>query len=67
MNFIQQGFKGRIEWWWYVLTLMVVFLFWQIIGVIPISLVAYKKAGNLDAFLNASADGFASLGINANF
>ncbi len=66
MNFLQQGYKGRTEWYWYLITLIIVFVFWQIIGVIPLSIVAYLKAGSMDAFMKAGNDAFASLGINSN-
>lgn len=67
MNFIQQAFKGNKEWYWYLITIAVVFVFWQIIGVIPLAIVAFLKTGNLADFQNASLDGFASIGIDSNF
>ena len=66
MNFIQQAFKGNKEWYWYLLTMAVVFVFWQILGVIPLGIVAFLKTGNMVDFQNAAADGFASIGIESN-
>ncbi len=66
MNFIQRGFKGRIEWYWYLLTLFFVFVFWQIIGVLPLGFVAFLKAGSINEFQRAAEDAFISLGINSN-
>jgi len=67
MNFIQQAFKGNKEWYWYLITMAVVFVFWQILGVIPLATVAFLKTGNLADFQTASLDGFASIGIDSNF
>lgn len=66
MNFIQQAYKGNKEWYWYLVTIAVIFVFWQIIGVIPIATVAFLKLGNFAEFQEASLDGFASIGINSN-
>ena len=67
MDFIQQAYKGNTEWYWYLVTLVVVFIFWQIIGVAPLSLVAFSHLdGNLNEFMKAASDGFASIGINSN-
>jgi len=66
MNFIQQAYKGRIEWYWYLITLAIVFIFWQFIGVIPLSIAAYLKVGSLDKFREATSDVFASVGLNSN-
>jgi len=66
MDFIQRGFIGRIEWYWYVITLVLVFIFWQIIGVLPLGLVAYFEAGGFNEFQRAAEDAFMSLGINSN-
>jgi membrane protease YdiL (CAAX protease family) len=67
MNFIQQAFKGNKEWYWYLITISVVFVFWQILGVIPLAIVAFLKTGNLADFERASLDAFASIGIESNF
>lgn len=66
MNFIQRGYKGNIEWYWFVITLFLVFVFWQIIGVIPLFLVAFFKAGNLSEFRASALEMFTDLGIDSN-
>lgn len=66
MDFIQQGFKGRTEWYWYVLTIFVVFIFWQIIGVIPLTVAAFSKVENFNQFIEAAGDAFATVGLNSN-
>lgn len=66
MNFIQQAYKGRNDWWRYLVTLLLIFFGWQIIGILPISLVAILHSSNINEFQRAAADGFMGLGINAN-
>jgi hypothetical protein len=66
MDFIKEGFKGRIEWYWYLITLGIVFFFWQIIGIIPLVAVASVKAGSVDKFVESAKDQFMSLGIDSN-
>ena len=66
MDFIQQGFKGRTEWYWYVITIFVVFIFWQIIGVIPLTVAVLSKVENFNQFVEAANDAFATVGLNSN-
>ncbi len=66
MNFIQRGYIGRIEWYWYLITLVLVFVFWQILGVIPLAVVAFLEAGSINEFQIAAKDAFISLGIDSN-
>ena len=56
MNFIQQAYKGRTEWYWYLITFFIIFIFWQFIGVIPLSVAAFLKAGSMDKFMEAAKD-----------
>ena len=66
MNYIQQAYKGKNDWWRYLLMVLLIFFGWQIIGILPISIVAVLHATDLNAFQNAAADSFMGLGINAN-
>ena len=66
MDFIKEGYKGRIEWYWYLLTLFLVFVFWQLIGIMPLLITAYLKVGNMKDFMNAANTMFTSLDINSN-
>jgi membrane protease YdiL (CAAX protease family) len=36
MNYIQQAYKGPHEWWRYLVGAFMIFIFWQIIGMIPL-------------------------------
>lgn len=66
MNFIQQAYKGRTEWYWYLITLFIISIFWQFIGVIPLSVAAFLKVGSMDKFMEAAKDAFATVGLNSN-
>ena len=66
MDFIQQGYKGESKWYWYLFTLFIVFIFWQVIGIIPISVMAFLKLGDLDKFIMSANDAFASAGLDSN-
>ncbi|WP_405607574.1 CPBP family intramembrane glutamic endopeptidase [Polaribacter sp. Asnod1-A03] len=66
MNFIQQAYKGRNEWYHWVLTIMLVFVGWQFIGVIPLTVSAYMQAENTATLIKAAEDSFMSLGIDKN-
>ena len=66
MNFIQQTYKGKNNWWRYLLMILFVFFGWQIIGIIPLAVVAITHSGNMIEFELAAADNFMNLGINSN-
>ena len=55
MKFIQQAYKGNNEWIAYLGTLMLLFFGWQIVGIIPISLVAYIYAGDAETFMMSAS------------
>ena len=66
MDFIQQGYKGETRWYWYLITLFIVFIFWQVIGIIPITVMAFLKLGDFDKFMMSANDAFASAGLDSN-
>ena len=66
MKFIQQAYKGNNEWWAYIVTLILVFFGWQLIGVTPLIVTALKYADGMDEFMAAANDNFTSLGIDSN-
>jgi len=66
MNFIQLGFKGRNEWWRYVLTIILIFIGVQF-AAIPLSIAAYVKLDyNWTDFLSGAEDSFMSIGMDNN-
>lgn len=64
MNYIQQVYKGNNEWYHWVLTILLVFIFWQFIGVIPLLMGAFSHTNNTAEFLEAAQDSFMSLDMN---
>ena len=66
MNFIEQAYTGKNDWWRYILTIVIVFLGWQLIGVIPLFVVALNKAQGIDDLVVSSQNAFADLGIDSN-
>ncbi len=66
MNFIQQAYKGKNDWWRYGLTFIFIIIGWQIIGVIPLIIVALSKVENFEELIKASEDTFMTIGISSN-
>jgi membrane protease YdiL (CAAX protease family) len=66
MDFIQQAFKGKNEWWRYLVGFLIIFIFWQIIGAIPFLVTAVLHSSDLMEFQSSAASSFSTLGINKN-
>tara|TARA_B110000902_G_scaffold78708_1_gene93686 strand:+ start:2247 stop:3224 length:978 start_codon:yes stop_codon:yes gene_type:complete len=66
MNYIQQAFKGEKEWYHWLFTIILVFSGWQIVGAIPLLLVALVYSESMAAFAHAAADNFMTLGMDKN-
>lgn len=64
--FIQQAFKAKHEWWRYLIGLMLIFIGWQVIGVIPLVSFAFLEAGDVATFIAAAKDNFMGMGMNLN-
>ena len=65
-KYIQQAYKGINEWWSYLLGLFLIFVGWQVFGIIPLVAVAIAKAGDVSKLAKASENAFSGLGINSN-
>lgn len=55
MNYIQQAYKGKVELWLYLVGVLLIFCFWQILGVLPFMAALMKKFAaddNLDGLFN---------------
>jgi len=61
--YIEQAFKFKHDGWRYLIGIFIIFIIgWQFIGVIPLSIVSFLKAGgNLQEIMDASETAFASL------
>ncbi|MGB1042518.1 MAG: lysostaphin resistance A-like protein [Tenacibaculum sp.] len=66
MNFIQQAYKGKNDWFLYLIGIFLILFFWQFIGVIPLAITAVMYAENMTEFTRAAGDNFMSLGIDKN-
>ena len=66
MNYIQQAYKGKNEWYHYLATIFVVFFGWQIIGAIPLFVAAAMHSENINHFRKAAEDSFMKIGIDKN-
>lgn len=66
MNFIQQAYKGANNWGTYVGSFVLFFIGWQIIGMLPLIIVAFYYAGSLENFAEAGKDNFMNIGIDSN-
>ena len=66
MNYIQQAYKGNNEWFHWVFTILVVFIGWQVIGVLPLFALAVMNSANMAEFTKAAEDNFMTLGIDKN-
>ncbi len=66
MGFIETAYKGKNDWWMYVLGIVFVFIGTQF-GSIPLRLVAFWQAGgDMAVYIEAANDNFMKMGINAN-
>ena len=66
MNYIEQAYKGKNEWWRYLLSIITIFLGWQFLGVIPLFIAAYNESDDLGELIKSSENAFGDLGINSN-
>lgn len=66
MNFIQQAYKGRNEWWKYLVTFLIVIFGWQLIGSIPLLVAAVMHSKDTAEFTKAAENAFMGLGINSS-
>lgn len=66
MGYIEQAYKGKNDWWRYVVTIMMVLIGWQFIGIIPLFIVAFNESNDFAELMASSANAFADLGINSN-
>ena len=66
MNFLQQVYKGKNDWYLYITSIIVVFIGWQVIGIIPLLVGAVLHSADTTEFLKAAENGFLGLGIDKN-
>ncbi|WP_442267087.1 lysostaphin resistance A-like protein [Tenacibaculum sp. ZS6-P6] len=66
MNYIQQAFKGRNEWYLYLISIFLVLFGWQIIGGIPLLISAAIFSDDMGDFAKAAENNFLGIGIDSN-
>lgn len=66
MSFIQTGYKGKNDWWMYVVMFFII-LITSMIGQVPLTVVAFMKAdGDAAKFTESAKNNFTDLGIDSN-
>jgi membrane protease YdiL (CAAX protease family) len=66
MNFIQQAYRGKNDWYHWLFTIIVVFFGWQVLGVIPLVMSAAAKSKDLNQFSKFAEDSFMTAGLDKN-
>ena len=66
MNYIKQAYKGNNEWYHWVFTIVLIFIGWQFIGVLPLLGIAFMYSDNRTEFEAAIQNNFMTLGIDKN-
>ncbi len=64
--YIEEAFKVKHDWWRYIIGLLFAFIGWQMIGLIPLIMVAFSKSDGIQHFIEAAENSFSDLGINPN-
>tara|TARA_Y100000034_G_scaffold84474_1_gene101277 strand:- start:160353 stop:161303 length:951 start_codon:yes stop_codon:yes gene_type:complete len=66
VDFFQKAYKGNNDWYTWMVTIILVFLFWQILGVMPLIAAAFSHTEDFAAFTEAANNNFMNIGINKN-
>ncbi|WP_024769442.1 CPBP family intramembrane glutamic endopeptidase [Aquimarina macrocephali] len=64
--YIAQALKIKHDWWRYLIGLVIIFIFWQFIGIIPLFIGAFINTGDLQTLMVAAESNFTSLDMNSN-
>ena len=67
MNYIEQAYKGKNEWYHWLFTIVIVFFGWQVLGVLPLVLAAAGKSESIAQFTEFAKDNFMTAGLDKNF
>lgn len=60
--YIEQAYKSLNDGWRYIIGFLIVFIFgWQLLGVIPLGVVSFLRAENINSFLEAGLENFMPL------
>jgi membrane protease YdiL (CAAX protease family) len=67
MNYIQQAYKGKNEWYHWVITIVFIFFGWHVLGIIPLVMAAAAKAEDFNEFTKFAESSFMTAGLDKNF
>ena len=67
MNFIQQAYKGKNEWYHWLFATLLVFFGWQILGVLPLIIAVAVKSKSASEFAAFAQENFMTAGLDKNF
>jgi membrane protease YdiL (CAAX protease family) len=67
MNYIQQAYKGKNDWYHWLFTIVIVFFGWQVLGVLPLVMAAFAKSKSTAQFAAFAKDNFMTSGLDKNF
>ena len=67
MNYIEQAYKGKNEWYHWLFTIVIVFFGWQVLGVLPLVMAAAGKSESIAQFTEFAKDNFMTAGLDKNF
>ena len=67
MNYIEQAYKGKNEWYHWLFTIVIVFFGWQLLGAIPLTMAGWAKSNNAIQFAEFTKDNFMTAGLDKNF
>ena len=67
MNYIEQAYKGKNEWYHWLFTIVIVFFGWQLLGALPLTIAGWAKSNNAIQFAEFAKDNFMTAGLDKNF
>ena len=67
MNYIEQAYKGKNEWYHWLFTIVIVFFGWQLLGALPLTMAGWAKSNNAIQFAEFTKDNFMTAGLDKNF
>jgi membrane protease YdiL (CAAX protease family) len=67
MNYIQQAYKGKNDWYHWLFTIVIVFFGWQVLGILPLVMAAFAKSESTVQFAAFAKDNFMTAGLDKNF
>jgi membrane protease YdiL (CAAX protease family) len=66
MNFIQQAYKGKNEWYHWLFAILLVFFGWQILGVLPLIIAVAAQSESASEFAAFAQENFMTAGLDKN-